>query len=291
MLGKGRLRRSLLFVPGGSPKMLARARQTTADTVLLDLEDSVAPDQKEHARALVADALRTGPFGDAESAVRINGPGTPYFEADLEAVTKAGAQAIMLPKCEDAAALTRISARLDHIDANRSVRLLALVETAAGIANVHALAEASDRLDALCFGHADFSLDMGLADADPSRGVVYHARCTVAIAAKARGIAPIDNVCLAVKNEAHLREDIALGLGLGFEGKLCIHPLQVTVTNELYTPTVEQIDYAKRVVEGYEAALADGRGVLTIDNKMIDAPLVAQQQRLLERARRAGASQ
>ncbi len=152
-----------------------------------------------------------------------------------------------------------------------------------------AIGRATPRTEALCFGHADFSLSLGLTEADASHGIVYHARCTLVIAAKACGVAPIDCVHLAVKDEKAFREDAELGLHLGFEGKLCISPQQVEIANEVYTPGPAQIDYARRVIEAWARVEAEGRGVFTLDGKMIDAPLVAVQQRVIERARRAGA--
>lgn len=286
------LRRSLLFVPGEARK-IDKAKSAGADTLLFDLEDSIAPDKKDAARKEVAAALRAGGFGDAEVAVRVNAPGTPLFRADIEAIIAAGAQAIMVPKAEGRE-VSRVGEALDALErsleiyGDRRARILALVETAAGVTQAAALAGAA-RVEALCFGHADFSLDMGLADGDPSRGIVYHARCQLVIAAKACGIAPIDSVFLAVKDDAGFRADAELGLSLGYEGKLCIHPRQVVIANEVYTPNRHDIDRAKRVVEAWEKAKADGRGVFTLDGRMIDAPLVAVHERLLERARRAGA--
>jgi citrate lyase subunit beta/citryl-CoA lyase len=129
---------------------------------------------------------------------------------------------------------------------------------------------------------------MGLAAGDASQGVVLHARCALAIAARAGGVAPIDTVFLDVRDEPGFRRDAELGLGLGFDGKLCIHPLQVPIANQVYTPTREQIEGALRVVEASRRALAEGKGVFTVDGRMVDAPLVAAQERVLERARRAG---
>jgi citrate lyase subunit beta/citryl-CoA lyase len=169
------------------------------------------------------------------------------------------------------------------------VRLLALVETAAGVAQVASLASATPRIGALCFGHADFSRDMGLAAPNPARGVVFHARCALAIAARAGQVAPIDTVCLDVRDARAFRRDAELGLELGFEGKLCIHPLQVPIANRVHTPTTAQIAYARRVLEASQKADSEGKGVFTVDGKMVDAPLIAVQQRVLERARRAGA--
>ncbi len=288
-----RLRRSVLFVPGGHPRRIEKAPSTGADALVLDLEDSVAPDEKDRARELVAAALREGRVGDAEAAVRVNAPGTPHFAADLEAAVTAGADAVMLPKAQDAEVLAEVSARIDALESERgpgaSVRLLALVETPAGVLRSASLADAAWRVDALCFGHADFAREMGLAEADASGGVIFHARCALAIAARAAGVSAIDCVFLDVRDERAFREDAACGLRLGFEGKLCIHPTQVRIANEVYTPTPERVDYARRVVEGWEEALAGGSGVFSLDGRMIDAPLVALERRVLERARRAGA--
>ena len=288
------LRRSLFFVPGGEPKKLEKATSFGADTLLFDLEDSVSPPEKDRARELVAGRLRESDFAGAEPAVRVNPPGTPYFDRDLEAVVTAGASAIMLPKSERLEQLIEVASRIADLEARgettagKAVRLIALVETAGGIARAVSLAEASPRIDALCFGHADFSRDMGLSAADASRGVVFHARCALAIAARANGVAPIDTVYLNVRDDEAFREDAKLGLGLGFEGKLCIHPRQVTIVNDVYTPTTEEIDYARRVLSASQQAEAEGRGVFTVDGKMVDAPLIAAQRRVIDRAARAG---
>jgi len=290
------LRRSLFFVPGGEPRKLEKAPGLGADTLLLDLEDSVAPAEKEQARERVARALVEGGFGGAEVAVRVNPPGTPYFSEDVEAAVLSGAHAIMLPKSESATALASVAAQIDAIErrqragSRRRVRLLALVETAAGIVSVGSLAAASDRIEALCFGHADFSRDMGLARADASVGSLFHARCALAIAARAARISPVDTVHLDPRDEKGFRADAELGAGLGFEGKLCIHPSQIAIANAVHTPTAEQIDFARRVVEAALEAESEGRGVFTVDGKMVDAPLIAAQQRILEKARRAGAA-
>jgi citrate lyase subunit beta/citryl-CoA lyase len=289
-----RLRRSLLFVPGSEPRRIERARGSGADTVLFDLEDGVAPTAKGDARALVAAALRAGGFGDSEAAVRIHGVTTAHCAADLDAVVAAGAIAIMLPKCERGEELQQIGASLSRCEraagrADGAVRILALIETAAGVVNAAALAGASPRLDALCFGHADLARDLGLDDADAAHGTLLHARSAVVLAARAHGLPPIDSVCLTVRDEDAIHADVALGLRLGFDGKLCIHPRQVEITNTLYTPTAERITVAQRIVDAARAAEREGRGVITLDGRMIDAPIVAAEERLLARARRAGA--
>jgi citrate lyase subunit beta/citryl-CoA lyase len=282
----GRLRRSLLFVPGAEPRKLERAREAGADTLILDLEDAVAAEQKATARSHVAAALRSGAFGGAELAVRVNAPGSDDFAADVETVLAAGGKTLLVPKAERPDGLARA---FTAAGIGPEVTLLLLVESPLGIANALALAAATPRVQALCFGHADFSLEMGLREADAARGVVFHARCAVAIGAKASRVAPIDCVHLAVKDEAAFRADAELGLSLGFEGKLCIHPRQAAIANEVYTPRDEEIAHARRVLEAADAARAEGRGVFALDGKMIDAPLIAVQRRILDRARRAGA--
>lgn len=283
-----------MFVPGAEPRKLERARESGADTLLLDLEDAVVPERKTEAREQVAAVLRAGGFGNSEVAVRVNAPGTAELDRDLEAVVGAGARLLMLPKSQNADEIARVVESFRRFEGGRpaaeEVKLLLLVESPVGIIQAVTIGRATPRTEALCFGHADFSLAMGLVDFDASKGIVYHARCALVIAAKACGVTPIDTVHLAVKDEAAFREDAEIGLRLGFEGKLCIHPRQVEIVNEVYTPRPEQIDYALRVVEAWERARAEGRGVFTLDGQMIDAPLVEVQQRILERARRASDS-
>ncbi len=288
-----RLRRSLLFVPGAEQRKLERSREAAADLLIFDLEDSVTPDHKARAREQVADHIRHSGTGDPEMAVRVNPPGSPHFEADLEASVSAGVRAIMLPKSESPEGLASAAASVARLEAKlevpaRSVRLLALVETAAGISRVEALSGVDSRIDALCFGNADFSLDMGLSESDTATGVLLHARCRLAIAAVAAKLTPIDGVCLAVRDKTAFLEEGNLALQLGFQGKLCIHPAQVEIANSIFTPSAAQIETARRVIEASEAAVADGRGVFALDGKMIDPPLVDIQQRVIDRARLAG---
>jgi len=287
------LRRSLLFVPGDDPRKLERSREAGADTLLLDLEDSVAPAGKEAARACVIDFLSEGDFGGAEAAVRINPMGTPFFEPDLEACAAAGARTLMLPKSERHSELGRVAEGLQQLESARAgagapIRLLALVETALGIANAGTLPMADARVDGLCFGHADFSRDMGLVDPPSDRGLLHHARCSLVIAARAGDVAAVDTVFLDVRDADGFRTDAELGAGLGFEGKLCIHPAQVPIANEVFSPGPAQIDYALRVLAEAQRAEAEGRGVFTVDGKMVDEPVIVAQRLLVARARRLG---
>ena len=288
MRWKSRCRRSLLFVPGQDVRKLDRADTAGADTLILDLEDAVATSQKERAREEVSNRIRGAAFTASEVAVRVNAPGTRYFEADLASVVTAGARLLMIPKAENALGIAAVSeavAKIEPSGESARVRFLALVESARGIAHVASIGQGTSRLEGLCFGNADFALDMGLPDGDPSSGVVYQARCNLAIAAVATRLSPIDGVCLSVKDDAAFGAEATEAVRLGFQGKLCIHPSQVPLANKIFTPTDDQIVAARRIVEAWNTATASGQGVFSLDGKMIDAPLVAVQKRVLERAR------
>ncbi len=282
-----RARRSLLFVPGAEPRKIEKGRGAGADTLLIDLQDGVLPDDKYRARGEVAQALARGGFGDTEVCVRLNGAGTDEFADDVAATAAAGVRSFMLPACERPES---VHAAIEHISSackGNGFAILALVETALGVVNALAIGKIG-RVEALSFGHADFALDAGVDPADPSSGILYHARCNLVLAAKAAGTPAIDTVCLAVRDGEIFRRDAAQALALGFDGKLCIHPAQVGIANEVFAPTQEQIDAAARVVEAAAAAHREGRGVFALEGRMIDAPLVQRSERLLERARRLG---
>ncbi len=284
------LRRSLLFVPGCEEKRINKALSSPADSIVLDLEDAVAPEKKAYARQLVADTLRQLTEAEKEKvAVRINPPDSPYFEQELVTVVTAGVRNVMVPKCENPTILAEIAESMKKLSGEASdPGLLALVETPMGVLNLRELASSSDLIDSISFGHADFSTEMGLANQDSSAGSIYHARCQVAITAKAFGLAPLDNVCLAIKELSLLEQDTQLGIDLGFEGKLCIHPAQLETVNRLYTPTDEQIEHALAVVSGWDECLIEGKGVFVYQGKMIDLPVVNLQKKVIDRATRAG---
>jgi citrate lyase subunit beta/citryl-CoA lyase len=284
--------RSLLFVPGGDSRKLERADSANADALIFDLEDSVESGSKERARALVTERLRAN-TGDSDRIVRINGCQTAFFERDVLDVVAAGARSLMLPKTNPEA-LSRARLHLASVEQQFSleagcIRLLGLVETASGVASLPWLINEPERLDALCFGNVDFSLDMGLTDGDLSTGVVHHARCSLAIAAVAADVTAIDGVCLAIRDADAFEVEAQAALSLGFSGKLCIHPSQVAIANDVFTPTSEQVDKARRVLAAALEAKQAGRGgAFPLDGKMVDAPVLELQKRLLERARHAG---
>lgn len=271
--------RSILFVPGSVQKRIDKAANIPADAIVFDLEDAVSPSEKISARERVVDALKLPEFSSKQIIVRVNGIGTPWFEGDMKAIVGAGGSAIMLPKCESADDVLTTKSFFNSTD----IPLFVIIETAKGVLAGPVISNALTEQDSVCFGHVDFAADMALNEADASDGVIYHSRCQVALAARAFGASPIDNVCLDVSDEKMIREDTLAGLKLGYAGKLCIHPNQVSIVNDVYTPTLEEVEKAKAILAAWDVAQQEGHGVFTFQNKMIDLPVIRAQQSILMR--------
>lgn len=225
----------------------------------------------------------------------MNGADTPFLLRDVLAVVPAGAEAVVLPKVDSAAMVDfgdRLLAAAER-EAGRpvgSVRLLAIVESAAGLVALERWAGRQPaRLEAVCFGHADFSLDLGLRAPQEENEAVRQARCRLPTLARAAGVSAIDHVWLRLRESQGFRTDTARGASLGYEGRLCIHPDQVEGANAVYTPSREEVSRARRVLEGWARAQAEGRGVFVLDGRMVDAPVVELERRVLARAERAAA--
>ncbi|MWV64954.1 CoA ester lyase [Halorubrum sp. JWXQ-INN 858] len=278
-------RRSLLFTPGDRPELLWKAAGSDADVLCFDLEDAVAPDRKAEARAAVADVLADPDFDpDAEVSVRLTAGETA---ADLDALVTDGPvrlDAVMLPKVETGKRVETVAAMCAERDFD--VAVLALIETAEGVLSAREVAGA-EPADAVLFGAEDLAADIGATRTAGGTEVLY-AREHVVIAASAAGVDAIDTVYTDFSDEGGLREEAAFAVELGYDGKMAIHPAQVPVINDAYTPAPERIEWAESVLDARDAAAADGRGVFQVDGEMIDAPLIAQAERVLERARAAG---
>jgi len=269
--------------------MLRKAPGAGADVVVFDLEDAVAPDRKAEAREAVRDLLADPGFDpDAEVCVRVNA-GADAFEADLEVVLDVDGDrypdSLMLPKVDAAAAVRSLAYELAEVDAD-DLPVIALIETARGVLRAEAVADAPTT-DALAFGAEDLAADVGATRTGEGREVLY-ARQKVVTAAAAAGVDAIDTLYTDVEDAEGLRDDVATSVELGYDGKMAIHPAQVEPINEAYTPDPERVEWARRVLEAREAAAAEGRGVFRVDDEMIDAPLVAQAEQVIERARAAG---
>ncbi|MFC7226491.1 CoA ester lyase [Salinirubellus salinus] len=281
-------RRSLLFSPADRPELLRKGPDSGADVVCSDLEDAVAPERKPAAREGLVDLLSDPSFDpDCEVCVRINSD-RESAEADLEALLGADADlrldSLMVPKAESAAAIEALAEAIARWDVD--LPLLAICESAAGVLHAEEIA-AADPVDCLLFGAEDLSADVGATRTREGTEVLY-AREKVVTAAAAAGVDAIDTLVTDFEATDHLREDTRFGLQLGYDGKMCIHPAQVSVVNEAFTPDAERVAWARRVLEANAEAEAEGRGVFQVDGEMIDAPLVAQAERVRERAAAAG---
>lgn len=277
-------RRSVLFSPGDRPDMMRKAPESGADVVVFDLEDAVAPDQKAAARAAVNDVLADPEFDPAaEVCVRVNPTGIAADD-DLSGVLDGEAadalDAVMLPKAESAEDVETLGRLLGEHDARRPV--FALVETASGVLNAADIAGAGPT-DALVFGAEDLAADLGATRTTEGTEVLY-AREHVILAASAADVDAVDTVFTDFEDESGLRAETAFAIELGYDGKLAIHPAQVGPINESFTPDDERVEWARRVLDAREEAAESGRGVFRVDGEMIDAPLVAQAERIVERA-------
>ena len=255
--------RSLLFVPGSRPERFAKALAAGASQVIVDLEDAVAPSDKDAAR----DALRNWLDAVRPVIVRVNGADTPWFADDLALCAHEGVCAVMLPK-----------AGQPHV-ASVMRAVLALVENAAAFATLGLLAS-TPGVARLVFGSIDFQADLGMRDA--TEDDLNPFRAALVLASRAAGIdAPIDGVTVAIDDEARLGEDVLRARRLGFAGKLCIHPRQVARVNALFAPSKQEVEWARRVVA---ASAAAGGGAVSVEGRMVDRPVVLRAEAILRDA-------
>lgn len=277
-------RRSVLFSPGDRPELLRKAPETGADVVVFDLEDAVASGRKAEARETVRDVVSDGFDPDCEVCVRVN-PQPRVAAEDLRIVLAGdpGVDAVMLPKAESAADVMGLAGLVEGSGVD--LPIFALAETAAGVLNAEAIA-AADPVTALVFGAEDLAAHIGATRSDEGTEVLY-AREHVVLAASAGGVDAIDTVYNNVEDTDGLAAETEFAIDLGYDGKLAVHPAQVETINEAFTPTDEEIEWARTVLAAREEADESGRGVFRVDDEMIDAPLVAQAERIVERARTA----
>jgi citrate lyase beta subunit len=250
--------------------MLEKAAASAADEVVLDLEDAVAPAEKEAARATVAAALRSLDFGDKLVAVRVNAVSTPFARDDLEAAS--GAEAIVVPKVDTDADVAAAAAALDAAGSAAGLELL--VESARGATHLAAIASASPRAQALIFGPGDYAASLGvvhlrIGDA-AGRATSAWAMGAIAAHAHAAGLAPIDGPYADIRDREGFAESARHAAALGFVGKWCIHPDQVARANEIFAPTDEQVAEAEAILAAWDAAVRDGKGAVAFDGRMID---------------------
>lgn len=282
-----RLVRTLLYVPGNRPSMLAKAPTLGADALILDLEDSVPVPEKGAARELVAQMLPQIVGEGRTVFVRVNPPTGPFCRDDIEAVVQGGLAGLCLPKVQDVDSLRTVIGWLAEAERARGLgqplSLLATVETALGVLNAYAIASADPRVVGLIFGGEDLALDVGLVRTEEATELLF-ARQMVALAARAAGVQPIDMVYPRIDDEEGLVKNTLAGRQMGYRAKQVIHPRQVPVVNRLLSPSEEEIAEARRIVAAFAEAEREGRGAIALDGKMVDRPIVERARRLLELA-------
>lgn len=283
------LRRSLLFVPGNNPGMLVNSPVFGSDSVIFDLEDAVSPAEKDTARLLVKNALETINYGDIEIVVRVNGNDTPFWKEDLKTILPQNPDCIMPPKIQCKDDVEQFDEYISTIEEKEGfsrgeIKLIPLIETALGVENAYEIASASDRVVAIFLGAEDLTANLG-AKRTKAGEEIFYSRSRIVVAAKAAQVAALDTPFTDVDDEEGLIKDATFAKDLGFDGKTVISPRHIDNVNKVFTPSEEEIQYAKRVIEAIKQGKAEGKGVISLDGEMIDAPIVARAEKTMEMAK------
>jgi len=283
---KDRYRRSRLYLPGNSPKLMLNAGVHKPDGIILDLEDSVAHSKKFEARVLVRNALRQVDFYGAERMVRINQ--IPEGLDDLDYIVPHNVHVVLVPKCESPEQIHLVNDRIAKTgDKEKPVYLMPIIESALGIENAFQIASSSDNVAALAIGLEDYTADLGTQRTDEGRETFF-ARSRVVNAARAAGVQPIDSVFSDVSDMEALRKAVSESKMLGFDGMGCIHPRQIQVVHEVFAPNEVEMEKAKEIVNAFLIAEEEGLGVVSLGSKMIDPPVVKRAQRVIDLAISSG---
>ena len=285
------LRRSMLFIPGSNAAMLSTAFIFKPDSVMFDLEDAVSLREKDAARLLVYHTLKSDLYENIERVVRINPLSTPFGRDDLEAAVRGGVDIIRLPKTETADDVYELEKEVEAIEKAcgrevGSTLLMAAIESASGVVNAVDIARASKRMMGIAVAGFDYVMDMQTERGDGSE--LFYARCAVLHAARAAKIDAFDVVFSDINDEEGFLKEVDIIKRLGFNGKSLINPRQIELLHNAYAPTQEDVDYANRVVAAAEKAEAEGLGVISLNGKMIDAPIVENAKRVLSKAKASG---
>ena len=286
------MRRSLLFLPGNTPNMLINGSCLGSDAVIFDLEDAVSPAEKDAARILVRNTMTYMDFRGCETIVRINGIDTPYWQEDLDEVLPCRPNLILLPKTGTAADIRMADAYMTKVEerlglAPNTVGLVALIETALGVENAFAVASASPRVTALFLGAEDLTADLQCKRTKEGKEIEY-ARTRLVVAARAAGVDVYDTPFTDVNDDEGIWRDAEAARALGFTGKASISPRHIQAINTVFSPSQAEVDYAYEVMDAIRSAKEQGRGAIALRGKMIDAPIVARAQRVIDTAREIG---
>ena len=283
MINTSRPRRSVLYMPGANTRALEKAKSLPADSLILDLEDAVAPDAKAAARENILAALGSG-FGYREAVVRINGLNTPWGIDDLKAFAHSNADAIVLPKVESAEQIQTLAEHLKKMNAPETMTIWAMIETPLAILRLQEIANAHPLLETLVLGTSDLVKDLH-ARHTPNRVETQTALSLSVLAARAYGLCVLDGVHLFLDDEAGLKQSCIQGRDMGFDGKTLIHPNQIAFANEMFGPSSAEISEAQERITAYEAAIQSGAGIAVLNGKLIEELHIQDAKRILTLAK------
>ncbi len=279
MINTSRPRRSVLYMPGANTRALEKAKSLPADSLILDLEDAVAPDAKAQARENIRAALATG-FGHREAVVRINGLNTQWGLDDLKAFADTKADAILLPKVESASQIREVASLLKQFNPASTMKIWAMIETPLAIFKLPEIASSHPMLEALVLGTSDLVKDLH-ARHTPSRVETQTALSLSVLAARAHQLCVLDGVHLSLDDEDGLRQSCIQGRDMGFDGKTLIHPSQIALANQIFGPSLEEIDEARQRITAYEAAISSGAGIAVLNGKLVEELHIQDAKRIL----------
>lgn len=280
-----------MFIPGNNPSMMQDAYIYQPDSIMLDLEDSVTMAEKDAARILVHNALKTIDYGTIERVVRINPLNTPYGKKDIEAVVKGGADVIRMPKTETADEVREVEAEIlkveREIGCEGRTLIMAAIESALGIVNAYAIATASKRMMGIALGAEDYSANLKTQRTKEGTELQL-ARETIVVAARAAGIDALDTVFSNLNDMEAFRNEVELIKRMGFDGKSIINPRQIEIVNEVFAPKEKDIEKARTILAAIKEAAEKGSGVIAVNGKMVDRPVVIRAQRTIDLAIASG---
>ena len=276
-----RPRRSVLYMPGSNLRALEKARTLPVDGVILDLEDSVAPEAKAVARRQVAETAKAGGFGSREVIVRVNALDTPWGADDVAALAQCGADAMLFPKIQSPADIQAAVNMLDQAGGPKDMPIWIMAETPRCILNIDAIAGASSRVHCIVAGTSDLTRELR-ARHTPNRDGVFGALSLIVLAARAYGLDVLDGVYLDLEDDAGFAYACEQGRNMGFDGKTLIHPKQVATANRCFAPNAKELESAHAVVEAWAEARKAGKGICVVNNRLIEKLHVEESERLLE---------
>lgn len=275
-----RPRRSVLYMPGSNARALEKGRTLAADALILDLEDSVAPDAKDVGRSQIADALAQGGFGNKEVTVRINPLDTDWGLADIAAMASVPCDALVLPKVDSAKMVLDLAEKMDAAGAPPEMGIWCMIETPKGVLDAYDIASAHPRVGCLVMGLNDLAKDLRCRHTvDRTPFLFSLSKCV--LAARAAGISVLDGAYMDLNDDAGFRASCEQGLDLGMDGKTLIHPKTIDATNDVFAPSADDIAWAERIIAAHAEALAAGKGVVVVDGKLIENLHVAEAERLI----------